>query len=481
MESAQDSEEEASGHESESQSSLDSSVRSGGDVSSGNRIIHLASRVHEKLCVPDNAPLAVKAHRQAVRAMLELRDLLMQRTENASQEVRVLLLTAGVAVQRRVALIVDQGEEFSDLTVTLSLLFMLQVLCDREELATPSPVARPAISPSLRGLHADDGDCAMDTGADAPPECVPDEAPNEIVRWETSTLQQSVLASVKRPPRSAERLEDEVAELGEEERRKCQQDDWAAVLQLTPELVSHAALAEAHLLGAEGTLAKLAALARTFFRSSALAMQYSLLQGSRPASEDRLSFLTLGTVDFMHEANDDLREKRLAAIVDAAESESGQQVLRDMILSFTLPRGVVGMRRTVLLGRETNRVATESYTKELGEAHEAAMRGAEWSWREDEEVVHQMAALLAGLCILVGGRGGGADYVRKGDAFRGRVQLPFLETPAPAPNVSRICYVPHSDEWMVYSVNQRGAAKVQLRHLGMEGLKMAVMLVAKEL
>lgn len=149
-----------------------------------------------------------------------------------------------------------------------------------------------------------------------------------------------------------------------------------------------------------------------------------------------------------------------------------------MILSFTLPRGVVGARRTALLGREANQVATEKYTEQLGEAHEAAMRGAEWSWREDEELVHKMAALLAGLCILIGGREGGSEYIRKGDAFRGRVQLPFFETPAPAPGVSRICYVPHSDDWLVYSVSQRGVAKVQLRHSGIEGLKMAALLLA---
>jgi hypothetical protein len=108
------------------------------------------------------------------------------------------------------------------------------------------------------------------------------------------------------------------------------------------------------------------------------------------------------------------------------------------------------------------------------------MRGAEWSWREDKEVVNQMAALLAGLCLILGGRTSGSDYVRKGDAFRGRVQLPFLETPAPAPGVSRMCYIPHTDEWLVYTVSLKGMAEVQLRHSGMEGLKLAAMKLATD-
>ena len=45
------------------------------------------------------------------------------------------------------------------------------------------------------------------------------------------------------------------------------------------------------------------------------------------------------------------RASRLKALVDAAESELGQAVLRDLQLSFELPRSVVGMRRTALLGR----------------------------------------------------------------------------------------------------------------------------------
>lgn len=155
---------------------------------------------------------------------------------------------------------------------------------------------------------------------------------------------------------------------------------------------------------------------------------------------------------------------------------SHTQVLRDMILSFTLPQRVVGVRRTSLLGREANRVATEQYTTALGEAHEAAMRGAEWSWKEDENPVHRMCALLAGLCILLTGRNMGAtDKIRKADAFAGRVQLPFLETDPPPPKVARLGFVPHRDEWLVYSVSKQGTPTVQLKHAGFDGLCMAAL------
>lgn len=152
--------------------------------------------------------------------------------------------------------------------------------------------------------------------------------------------------------------------------------------------------------------------------------------------------------------------------------------MRDLILSFTLPQHVVGVRRTPLLDREANRLATEHHPVLLGSAHEAAMRGAEWSWAEDPEPVHKMAALLAGLCILMAGRGETGDLLRKKDAFAGRVMLPFLETEPPPPSEKRLGYVPHHDEWLVYTVNRRGKPVVELRHAGLEGLSIAALLMA---
>ena len=193
-----------------------------------------------------------------------------------------------------------------------------------------------------------------------------------------------------------------------------------------------------------------------------------------------MSFLSLGSVNFMMRVNDDMKRQKLAAVADAAESEAGQQVLRDMILSFTLPQEVVGVRRTPLLGREPNRIATEQHTTILGEAHEAAMRGAEWSWGEDPKEVHKMSALLSGLCILLGGRSGSADLVRKNDAFRGRVQLPFIETMHPAPGLKRLGLIPHRNEWLVYSIDRKQRVKVHMKDSGFEGMCEAVLMLTTD-
>jgi len=288
------SESDASSSHNSLATSADSGVNELQNKSRSARVLALAMRVHAKLCIASTAVLAVKAHRQAVNSMLQLRDLLAAIDESAEQEVRVLLLTAGVAVQRRVALSVVDGEEHSDLNVTLALLFMLQVLCDK---AMRGASAVPSDTGSGEAMDVEDAHAP-----NAPPVFVSEQPPDDIQLWNDTALGGSVMTEHDN------------------------EHDKRPVLRLTPEIVSRAALAQGPLLGDSATLSRLTTLATTFFRSSALAMQYSLLQGSSPEREDARSFLTLGTVDFLNQADDDMREKRLAAIVDAAESEAGQQV-----------------------------------------------------------------------------------------------------------------------------------------------------------
>lgn len=460
-EEAMDEDDDSESLSSSVQSSKHNQSQSSSHKSVGSHVFSLAERIHRKLCVGDSEALPVKSHRSAVNSMVELRDVLISRRVNSEQEVRMLLLYAGISVQRRMALGAE-GEEASDLQVSLALLLMLQVLCDQQARhATPSPTRTGggtppvAMSPSLVANPLgprEEGDMDEEPVLAAPQ---PDSRHDEetLAKWHSTTLKE-VMQSV---------------EIDSD-------DSWAAVLRITPASVCRACVAEAPKLGSS-SLGRLAQLAHTFFRCSAFTLQYSMLESQQPKDDSSRSFLTLGMAGVMMAANDDLREAKLQAIVDSAESEAGQQTMRDIILSFTLPQGVVGVRRTPLLGREANRIATEQHTEILGAAHECAMRGAEWTWKEDKEEVHKMSALLAGLCIQMAGRGGTADAIRKSDAFQGRVQLPFLETRSPPPGVSRLGFVPHNNEWVVYSVDRKGKPSVQLKHNGFEGLCLAALAV----
>jgi hypothetical protein len=153
-------------------------------------------------------------------------------------------------------------------------------------------------------------------------------------------------------------------------------------------------------------------------------------------------------------------------------------VLRDLILSFKLPRSVVGVRRTGLLGRDSNKKATEKHTNVLGVAHDAAMRGAKWSFEKDADLIHKMCAILAGLAVMMCTH---SQSIRKDDMFYGRVDLPFLETARHQSNAHCLALIEHSHEWVVYTLDPRGHPCVALRQRGYDGLLQAAVLFASKL
>ena len=427
--------------------------------------MRVAEHVYSRLCIGDSRPLPVKSHRSAVENMLRMRNMLQDAPGEASRDARMLLLYAGVSVQRRIAL-GSEGEEQSDLSVTLVLLFVLQILCDG---AVRTPTPEPTGASAMQVDDGSEGRGAM--------------SPSLLQNPQPDGAGQHDASAVERAPLPARSEDHETIEhwrmCALSELLEPASGDWDALLRLSPDVVCRACIGHASRLSLrEQTLAQMTELAHLFFRCSALAFQYSMLTAAGSLRKSQASFLTLSNADFLSEANPSLRDEKLVTIVDAAESEAGQQILRDLILSFALPRHVVGVRRTPLLGREANRLATEQHPKLLGAAHEAAMRGAEWSWAEDPEPLHKVAALLAGLCILLAGRGETGDLLRKKDAFAGRVMLPFLETEPPPPAEPRLGYVPHNDEWLVYTLSKSGKPVVQLRHMGLEGLSMAALLMA---
>lgn len=212
--------------------------------------------------------------------------------------------------------------------------------------------------------------------------------------------------------------------------------------------------------------------AQRFFRSTSAAMFLSkiLEAADDDDDDDDAMFCSLSVGAVLEEANPEMKEKRLQGIVDGADSEVGQQVLRDLILSFLLPRELLGTRKTLLLTREASKRAGVEHGLLLSQAHDAAMRGAPWSYSDDENEIHKICALLAGLAMLQLAKAKNAD-VRLATPFDGLVQIGFLEL-TPCTHKKRLVYDEEVDTWRVYS---QSPLTVHARGVGLDGLRACVL------
>ena len=212
--------------------------------------------------------------------------------------------------------------------------------------------------------------------------------------------------------------------------------------------------------------------AQRFFRSTSAAMFLSkiLEAADDDSDDDDAMFCSLSVGAVLEEANPEMKEKRLQGIVDGADSEVGQSVLRDLILSFLLPRELLGTRKTLLLTREASKRAGVEHGLLLSQAHDAAMRGAPWSYSDDENEIHKTCALLAGLAMLQLAKAKNAD-VRLATPFDGLVQIGFLEL-TPCTHKKRLVYDEEVDTWRVYS---QSPLTVHARGVGLDGLRACVL------
>ena len=212
--------------------------------------------------------------------------------------------------------------------------------------------------------------------------------------------------------------------------------------------------------------------AQRFFRSTSAAMFLSkiLEAADDDDDDDDAMFCSLSVGAVLEEANPEMKEKRLQGIVDGADSEVGQSVLRDLILSFLLPRELLGTRKTLLLTREASKRAGVEHGLLLSQAHDAAMRGAPWSYSDDENEIHKTCALLAGLAMLQLAKAKNAD-VRLATPFDGLVQIGFLEL-TPCTHKKRLVYDEEVDTWRVYS---QSPLTVHARGVGLDGLRACVL------
>jgi len=209
------------------------------------------------------------------------------------------------------------------------------------------------------------------------------------------------------------------------------------------------------------------------------------------------------------------------AIMNAADAELGMQVFRDLILSFGLPKRVVGLRHTLLLSRETSGIATRNYSTLVAHAHAAGLRGPAGVWEhgvshsaynlvvdaigvdgqnadeqrpffldaseearikraslvEDTQEMldaskggsrtERMCSLLAGLAMLASPN---ANEARKGFAFDSRVSLPFLCLPRP--RGAPLLELHTNGEWTLVAPDEAtGGPKLITRGRDVDGLQ----------
>lgn len=412
--------------------------------------------------------------------MLKARDALLRGATLDSQS-RLVLVCSAVACMRRFTFEVDAADQLPLIKKTATLLFSLLVMGEHthgmDDDFDTNAAMRDGGGMEQEGGEGEEGGDGRDGGDGAStPEYETGKPTDGTLRKRTKRMrvemreEQQILAGWK-----SRSLAQRLGLLHE-----MQSSSWDAVLS-SDAAVSRTALSEARYVRDNNAMDTMDELASIFLRSSSAAMASSLIASAQPSrsvqSSSSHSFLTLDTVSLMNTANE-MRGDKLVALADAAESEAGQSILRDMILSFKLPTSALGVRKCVCLTRESNTFATKNYPDILNGAHEAAMRGAMWSYESDPDPVHKMSALLAGLAIVIAGVGGD---IRKGNAFSGRVLLPFVDCPPPPPHVTRMALLCESNEWVVYSTNANGKPFVKFKKAGYEGFCECVLLLSKSL
>lgn len=261
----------------------------------------------------------------------------------------------------------------------------------------------------------------------------------------------------------------------EEEPEDCIEDLLPSQPPEPKQLPDDAAVALAALTSGVGLLCEidintLEGLSEIFFRSTSRQLALTAL-----GKADGPDFLSLSATQFSREVSSEGTEldRTIEGIVAAGESESGQAIIRDLMLSFMLPARVVGVRRTLLLPRAASTEAAADFSDAVQSAHEAAMAGAEWLYKNSNEELRRVCALLAAVACLTTKSEDG-DPSRKGNAFGGRVSLPFLLTKAPEDaSLSRIALIPTTQKWVLFKLGAKGV-EVLSSAVGMQGLKLAV-------
>lgn len=303
----------------------------------------LVAKLHKRANVAPNAPFSLTAHLSAGRVLVALRDALLAGGE-LSRRSKLMLICTGISLRRRhaasevvveadgpsadAAVLQDQETSRALLLETAQLIFSLLCMIERRERGDDAGSAREAVK------------------------CV-----NAQCLWD-----------VLKPPVRKRPREEEGSEEGEGEGEEgggggsSSGGSWAEVMRIsTAEVAEHALRIGAATLADKQP--EDAALMSLYFRSAAASMAEAMLLKSHT------DFVSLG---LNHGDMTVSREKKLLAVAQAAESEMGQSILRDLVLSFLLPASVIGVRRGLLLSRAASTEAGVDHPVAVARAHDTA-------------------------------------------------------------------------------------------------------------
>lgn len=156
------------------------------------------------------------------------------------------------------------------------------------------------------------------------------------------------------------------------------------------------------------------------------------------------------------------------------------QVLKDLLTSLRAPRRFVGIRRTLLLGNAAASAIAQDNLELVTQCHADASRGVVETYSVVPDgptgKVQKAACVLTALALALCRN---EVELRRGDAFDGRVQLPFLCTHFPKQKRTVLVYVETADCWLL-TERGHGGLNVLARRNGIVGLECLAVRMARD-
>lgn len=357
------------GTESEAASSAHSkhSKRSNSKRSNSKRaatVNDLVKKLHGRLGHEDS--LSLTEHLSAAKVLCSIRNRLSN-GETLDSKTLIVLLCSGIACHRRWS-VGDSGiggdategsarDEAKELKLndeskelvrgTATRIFVLLCMSERQKKQTSD----------LQGARA-----AVATAGLTSVWTQIEPRPKRAKKKKACATEEGTDAAATADAQDAQDAQD--AEDGDERR---EEPSWEVATRLTPgEVARHALTLGVNCLDDEVYTA-LDGLMSLFYRNASANMAGSMLMPS--GDQD---FVSLAMATPMNALKGEQRAKKLAALSMAAESEAGQSIMRDFLLSFLLPASHVGVRRTLLLTRASSTQAGVDYPELTTRAHEVA-------------------------------------------------------------------------------------------------------------